>query len=249
MQRRLKAPLLLVMSKAIIKGLISEYLKLGGSQKFVDNLPSGYSMSVEARLRSELRKIKQTTVANKVTFIPKEIQKTDNEDSIGISIASLKKEETAFSDLISEYPVSLHSVYLARKTQFLKACSLKMQLNELPPTQEKEAFELQWQIWKCFAEVDDATYKLNHWKENKRVLEDGPTEDFSDLSQSELVQRRNTLRSNASNRSKTILKMEQQLLTVPETKKLKLKDKLLKKREQLRQIQLQIEVLDVMIKK
>ncbi len=250
MQRRVKAPLLLVMSRAIIKGLVSEYLKLGGSQKFVDSLPSGYSMSVEARLRSELRKLKETTVTNKVAFVPNEIQKTDNEDSNGISIETSKQEQSAFNgDLISDYPVSLHPVYLARKTQFLKACSLKMQLNELPPTQEKEAFELQWQIWKCFAAVDDVTYKLNYWKENKRFLEDGPTEDFSDLSQSELVQRRNTLRSNASNRSKTILKMEQQLLTVPETKKLKIKDKLLKKREQLRQIQLQIEVLDGMIKK
>ncbi len=243
------------MSRVIIKGLVSEYLKLGGSQKFVDSLPSGYSISVEARLRSELRKLKKTTVANKVAFVPNEIQKTDNEGSNGISIAALKKEETAFSDLISEYPVSLHSVYLARKTQFLKACSLKIQLNELPPAQEKEAFDLQWQIWKCFATVDDATYKLNYWKENRRVLEDGPTEDFSGLSQSELVQRRNTLRSNASNRSRTILKMEDKLSCLQEKGEngkqntLKIQDKLLKKREQLRQIQLQIEVLDGMIKK
>ncbi len=237
------------MSRKIIKQLIAEYLANGGSQKFIDSLPSGYSMSVEARLRRALRKLKKITVTNKVVFVTNENKNTDNEHSNGISIGTADKEQTAFSDLISEYPVSLHSVYLDRKTQFLKACSLKMQLNELPPVKEKEAFELQWQIWKCFAAVDDATYKLNYWKENRRILEDETNEDFSKLSQSELVQRRNTLRSNASNRSRTILKIEKQLLSVPEAKKLKLKDKLLKKREELRSIQLQIKMLDGMIKK
>lgn len=57
-----------------------------------------------------------------------------------------------FGDLISQYPVELHPTYQKRMEVWLKACSLKMQLNEVSilPTNEKQ------DIWDSFQVVEIA---------------------------------------------------------------------------------------------
>lgn len=232
------------MSRAIFKALVKEYLDNGGSKSFLSTLPVGYSLQTEAKLRVALRVLKQQ---NTLRAQANSIRTPPNDTNSGQTAPSVEKK-TTFKDFITDYPVVLHTTYLQRKQKFLAACSLKVRLNALAPTEEDKAFSLQRQILSCFAIVDAANEKLEYWQKHKKILEDDASEDFSMLSQAQLVQRRNTLRSNASNRSKTILKMEKQLTAAPANKKLRLQDKLFKKRNELRAIENQIKQLGAMIK-
>lgn len=209
-------------NKAKYKELINEYLTAGGPQAFVDALPFGYSLQNEAKIRFALRELKPKT-----------------------AIKPPKKEvKTPFKDFISEYPVALHDTYLARKVTFIEACSLKIRLNALNEQQSKEAFDLQNEIIKRFDVVDKANEVLEYWREHKQILptkSEGNIEQYSDT---ELVQRRNTLRSNLVNRRKTIAKMQKDLAVAPERNKLRLTDKLNKKIQEYKQIEVSIEEMD-----
>lgn len=148
---------------------------------------------------------------------------------------------------ISEYPLELHKLYLKRKQQFITACSLKVQLNSFSETDTEKAYALQLKIMKCFDFVDDANKKLNHYREFKRILPTATKEDFTKLSKPALIQRRNTLRSNISNRAKTIEKIKKTLETATQKNKLRIQNKLSTKIEELEELKLQVNELNNLI--
>lgn len=202
--------------------LIKQYLDTGGTQAFVDALPFGYSLQNEAKIRFALRELKPKTP----TKPPK------------------KEVKTPFKDFISDYPIALHDTYLGRKVVFMEACSLKIRLNALNEQQSKEAFALQNEIIKRFDVVDKANEILEYWQEHKQILPTKSEEDIEQYSDTELVQRRNTLRSNLVNRRKTIEKMQKELAVAPERNKLRLTDKLNKKIQEYKQMEVTIEEMD-----
>lgn len=225
--------------KKTYKELIKEFLNKGGSPSFIDKLSPIYSLQNEAKLRFELRKLapKKAIVKNSASS-PSTL--VDNAESN----AKITLNDVGF---ISEYPVELHPLYIERKQKFIAACSLKIRLNTILDNDVKEAYKLQQLIEKCFDVIDKANYILNHYREYKRILPLETKADFSKLKKTELVQRRNTIRSNISNRSKTIEKLREQVSEATPKNKLRLQSKLTQKLEQLEELKLQIDELDKLI--
>lgn len=229
-------------AKEIYKQLIKEYLSRGGSPSFIDKLSPIYSLQNEAKLRFELRKLTPKVAFLKTNIVKKETNVSKSE----INVANTK---TTLNNVgfISEYPVELHPLYIERKQKFIAACSLKIRLNTILDSNVKEAYKLQQLIEKCFDVIDKANYILNHYREYKRILPLETKADFSKLKKTELVQRRNTIRSNISNRTKTIEKLREQVSQANSKNKLRLQSKLTQKLEQLEELKLQIDELDKLI--
>ncbi len=122
-----------------------------------------------------------------------------------------------------------------------------MQLNEVDADDDTAAYKLQKQIIECFNVVDKANETLNHYRKFKRVLPQKNTVDFSNLSQSEMIQQRNRLRSNISNRQRTIKKLQKELENSADKDKVRLSSKLTQKIEQLKNFKLQVAELDRLI--
>ncbi len=230
--------------KEIYKKLIREYLEKGGSQSFIDKQSPVYSLQNEAKLRFELRKL-NAKHNNSIDKSKIDTSKTE-------VVTSNKKVATSLENLndvgfISEYPVDLHSVYLERKQKFIAACSLKMRLNEVPDDDNETAYHIQLQIMKCFDFIDKANEVLNHYRKFKRILPLKNEVDFSKLTRAEMIQQRNRLRSNISNRQNTIKKLEQQVAKASSKDKVRLNSKLTQKIEQLNELKLQVDELNKLI--
>lgn len=226
--------------KALYQKLKNEYLSLGGNERWLNRLPKFHSLSAEAKLRQEIRKLKSRV--NSIVPNPEK-----NLEEKHTAAESVKKSSVPIVGLISDYPLKLHEIYLQRRQTFLTACSLKMQLNYYVDDAEQKSLGTQWQIVKLFDVVDAFTTILLHYKETGRILLADVEEDFSSLSPVELLQKRNTLRSNRSNRMKTIAKMEKQLPPKEDKKYLAKFDKLTRKKEELFVLNQRIEKLNQLI--
>ena len=112
---------------------------------------------------------------------------------------------------IADYPVELHKAFRRRWGLWMEACSLKVQLGELDPKDEDEAFELQWKIWVCFREFDQCQKVLKHYREHKRIMPLETETDFEGMSELEIYKHRDNLRALITRRKQTINKMENSL--------------------------------------
>lgn len=169
-------------------------------------------------------------------------------------------EQVKKENLIADYPVALHGVYRAKREAWLRACSLKLSLNAVPMEEEDKARELQRQLWQLFSAMDNYDVVLQYWRDHKKILEP-QKEDYSRLTPVELVQRRNTLRSNIVSREKSLAKWEEQVKS--EELKVKseglsvkseggmsgrslwvLQEKIARKREEVEQMKLQVKEIE-----
>ena len=153
------------------------------------------------------------------------------------------------ADLIADYPVALHGVYRAKREAWLRACSLKLTLNAIPMEEEDKARELQRQLWQLFSAMDNYDVVLQYWRDHKKILEP-QKEDYSRLTPVELVQRRNTLRSNIVSREKSLAKWEEQAkrgegMTVRSL--WVLQEKIARKREEVEQMKLQVKEVEKLL--
>ena len=172
-------------------------------------------------------------------------------------------EQVKKEDLIADYPVALHGVYRAKREAWLRACSLKLSLNQVPMEEEDKARELQRQLWQLFQAMDNYDVVLQYWRDHKRILEP-QKEDYSRLTPVELVQRRNTLRSNIVSREKSLAKWEAQarseeLRVKSEELSVKseegmtvrslwvLQEKIARKREEVEQMKLQVKEIEKLL--
>lgn len=153
------------------------------------------------------------------------------------------------ADLIADYPVALHGVYRAKREAWLHACSLKLTLNAVPMEEEDKARELQRQLWQLFSAMDNYDVVLQYWRDHKKILEP-QKEDYSQLTPVELVQRRNTLRSNIVSREKSLAKWEEQAKSGEgmTTRSLwVLNEKIARKREEVEQMKLQVKEIEKLL--
>ena len=153
------------------------------------------------------------------------------------------------ADLIADYPVALHGVYRAKREAWLRACSLKLTLNAVPMEEEDKARELQRQLWQLFSAMDNYDVVLQYWRDHKKILEP-QKEDYSRLTPVELVQRRNTLRSNIVSREKSLAKWEAQArseegMTVRSL--WVLQEKIARKREEVAQMKLEVKEIEKLL--
>ena len=207
------------------KRLLIEYERLGGN---LQGVPRFYSLENEAKLRREMSKL-----ANKP------ISKLENEPISPCGSHQIDK-------LISDYPQTLHPVYLAKKNHWLQACSLKLSLNALPADQESQARALQQQLWQLFEEMDACDTVLDHWLNYKRILlpaAPSQEEALDKLSPTQLVQRLHTLRSNIVSREKSLMKWRLQA-TESEGENFTLIEKIFRKTEELKQLKLLVKTIE-----
>lgn len=219
--------------KAQYRELVNDLERLGGDLRGV---PRFYSIEAEAKVRRLLKEVRG-----------KEAQKPHAEPQKKPSIPPQRTEDS--TDLIAHYPVALHGVYRAKREAWLSACSLKLSLNQVPIEEETKACELQRQLWQLFETMDNCDVVLQYWRDHKKILEP-QKEDYSHLTAMELVQRRNTLRSNIVSREKSLAKWEEQAKS-EEGKTSRslwvLKEKIARKREELEQIKLQVKEIEKLI--
>ena len=232
--------------KAQYRELVNDLERLGGDLRGV---PRYYSLEAEAKVR---RLIKERQGGEPPRANSGESPQTKDKGELPFAPTvggEQGGEQAKREDLIADYPVALHGVYRAKREAWLRACSLKITLNAIPMKEEKKAREIQRELWKLFEAMDNYDVILNYWKEHKKILEP-QKEDYSHLTAIELVQRRNTLRSNIVSREKSLSKWEEQAKS-EEGKTSRslwvLKEKIARKREELEQIKLQVKEIEKLI--
>ena len=214
------------------KRLLIEYERLGGN---LQGVPRFYSLENEAKLRREMSKLANLPMSQLAPEPPK-----------GDNPKIDKSANRQIDKLISDYPQSLHPVYLAKKNHWLKACSLKLSLNALPADQESQARALQQQLWQLFEEMDACDTVLDHWIKYKRILlpaTPSQEEALDKLSPTQLVQRLHTLRSNIVSREKSLKKWRLQA-DESEGENFTLAEKIFRKTEELEQLKLLVKTIE-----
>ena len=227
------------------KRLLTEYERLGGN---LQGVPRFYSLENEAKLRREMSKLANLPMSQLAPEPPKgdnpKIDKSENSPCGSHQID--KSANRQIDKLISDYPQSLHPVYLAKKNHWLQACSLKLSLNALPAHQESQARALQQQLWHLFEEMDACDTVLDHWVKYKRILlpaAPSQEEALDKLSPTQLVQRLHTLRSNIVSREKSLIKWRLQA-TESEGENFTLIEKIFRKTEELKQLKLLVKTIE-----
>ena len=122
--------------------------------------------------------------------------------------------------------------------------------------EEDKARELQRQLWQLFDAMDNYDVVLQYWRDHKKILEP-QKEDYSRLTPVELVQRRNTLRSNIVSREKSLAKWEEQVKSEELRVKSEggmsgrslwvLQEKIARKREEVEQMKLQVKEIEKLL--
>ena len=219
--------------KAQYRELVNDLERLGGDLRGV---PRFYSIEAEAKVR---RLIKERSA--QPTCAPESQSTSTRGEPPQKSGEPAKK-----TDWIADYPVALHGVYRAKQEAWLRACSLKLTLNAVPMEDEVKACEIQRQLWQLFETMDNCDVMLQYWRDHKKILEP-VQEDYSRLTPMELVQRRNTLRSNIVSREKSLAKWEEQAkseegMTVRSL--WVLNEKIARKREEVEQMKLQVKEIE-----
>lgn len=215
------------------KRLLTEYERLGGN---LQGVPRFYSLENEAKLRREMSQLANKPMSQCANEPNRQIDKSANSPCGSHQI----------DKLISDYPQTLHPVYLAKKKHWLQACSLKLSLNALPADQESQARALQQQLWQLFEEMDACDTVLDHWLKYKRILlpaAPSQEEALDKLSPTQLVQRLHTLRSNIVSREKSLIKWRLQAAE-SEGENFTLIEKIFRKTEELKQLKLLVKTIE-----
>ena len=230
--------------RAQYRQLVGELERLGGDLRGV---PRYYSLEAEAKVR-RLIKERQGSGGG-------ESPRTKDKGELPFAPTS-GGEQAKREDLIADYPVALHGVYRAKREAWLRACSLKLTLNAVPMEEEGKAREIQRQLWQLFSAMDNYDVVLQYWRNHKKILEP-QKEDYSRLTPVELVQRRNTLRSNIVSREKSLAKWEEQVKSEELRVKSEggksgrslwvLNEKIARKREEVAQMKLQVKEVEKLL--
>lgn len=214
------------------------------SGKAKSNLLNGFQKKETprnyAKLKYELKKIAPICIsANKLENM--QIPTSKNVASGSANSQPLKakdqeaqppkaKDRSPYTSLQAhDVPKELRPVYQLQKQLYLKVCFLHKDLKQLAPEQEIEANELCLEIESIWDEIDLYWYQLDYYRDTNIVLKP-KTEDFSHLTDAQLLQRRNNTRTNLTKHEKSYTKL---LENLPKTDSLavnkKYNDKLRKK--------------------
>lgn len=226
------------MNREIHKKLFDQYLANGGDAKKVQ-LYKSFNLANHAKLKYYTKQL------NVAVPEPEALEKPKPKPQV---VISEKQRKSIFSDLISNYPVELHQAYKKRYDHWLEACSLKLELNAIHPTDEETAYEIQEKLWDCLEKMDKCQEALDHYREHKLILEMETQADFSKLTPMELLTKRNTTRSNITKRKATIKRLEVLLPKNTDPEYRKKLHQINHKIGQLRVIENELEKLEELIK-
>ena len=243
--------------RAQYRQLVRELERLGGDLRGV---PAYYSLEAEAKVRRLIKERQGGGGEPPRGGAPPQANNGGGEPPRGGAPPrggeSPQTDKGGGADLIADYPVALHGVYRAKREAWLRACSLKLTLNAIPMEEEDKARELQRQLWQLFSAMDNYDVVLQYWRDHKKILEP-QKEDYSRLTPVELVQRRNTLRSNIVSREKSLAKWEEQVKSEELRVKSEggmsgrslwvLQEKIARKREEVEQMKLQVKEIEKLV--
>ena len=241
--------------RAQYRQLVGELERLGGDLRGV---PRYYSLEAEAKVRRLIKERQggEPPRANRESPRTKDKGELPFAPTVGGEQGGEPPRANGGADLIADYPVALHGVYRAKREAWLLACSLKLTLNAVPMEEEDKARELQRQLWQLFEAMDNYDVVLQYWRDHKKILEP-QKEDYSRLTPVELVQRRNTLRSNIVSREKSLAKWEEQVKSEELRVKSEggmsgrslwvLQEKIARKREEVEQMKLQVKEIEKLV--
>lgn len=215
------------------------YEKLGKDKVLLRSFQFRQSVFNLRKLKYELSRLKevnQQKVKQSVVHENPDVSKSPENKSIS-------------SKPISEYPVELHDIYKLRIQTFLKAATLKLELNKVNVDDWETALSIQEEIWELFRKNTKCWKILEHYDETGQILPTKSKNDFSKLSPQERVNERQRLYVNVSKRRKTIEKMvreydEEKNDALRES----LQNKILEKKKQLQHLQNDIDELSKLIK-
>nr|DAI09087.1 MAG TPA: hypothetical protein [Caudoviricetes sp.] len=236
--------------RAQYRQLVGDLERLGGDLRGV---PRYYSLEAEAKVRRLIKE--RQGGGGEPPRANRESPRTKDKGELPFA-PTVGGEQGKREDLIADYPVALHGVYRAKREAWLLACSLKLTLNAIPMEEEGKARELQRQLWQLFSAMDNYDVVLQYWRDHKKILEP-QKEDYSRLTPVELVQRRNTLRSNIVSREKSLAKWEEQARSEELRVKSEggksgrslwvLQEKIARKREEVEQMKLQVKEVEKLL--
>ena len=241
--------------RAQYRQLVNDLERLGGDLRGV---PRYYSLEAEAKVRRLIKERQggEPPRANGDGESPRASGEPPQTNKGGGEQGGEPPRANGAADLIADYPVALHGVYRAKREAWLRACSLKLSLNQVPMEEEDKAREIQRQLWQLFSAMDNYDVVLQYWRDHKKILEP-QKEDYSRLTPVELVQRRNTLRSNIVSREKSLAKWEEQVKSEELRVKSEggksgrslwvLQEKIARKREEVAQMKLQVKEVEKLL--
>jgi hypothetical protein len=214
------------------------YLENGGSEKIYRQYQSP-SLENRAKIAALIKNFPKRTIPAPVVK-----ENLPEEKSADQPVP----EKPKFLGFISQYPVELHKTYQNAFNYWLEACALKIELNSIPDEDEARALDLQIKIFEVFRKFDIQKEALDYYNEHKRILPTETKSDFSKLSSVELVTKRNTLRTLITKRKKTLDKRISELPdpTAPDFRKKQ--NFINRKKEELKELELQVELLNKKIK-
>lgn len=220
------------------------FSKLSNNKALLRLFQSRKSSLNVRKLQIELRKIQTQNTPVQKQPVSREIRKIEQ-----VKIEASPENKVITSKPISSYPVELHDTYKLRIQTFLKAATLKLQLNEVDEEDTETALSIQEQIWALFKKNEKCWKILDHYDETGQILPTKSKKDFSKLSAQALVNQRQRLYVSVSKRRKTIEKMEEELESeTNEAIKERLQKKIRKKIKELQSRQNDIDALSKLIK-
>lgn len=183
---------------------IELYLEMGGDAKIANRhkLPT---LQNRARIIYLISKFPK----NFQKLSPKIEEKTPIESSIELNVTEPEpiSSKPKGLGLIAQYPVELHKSYQLAYQNWVSVCSLKIQLNNVPPSDEKNAFKLQTEILYKMEIFDKNKEALDYYNQFKRLIPLVSDSDFSKLTPLEILNKRNNIRGLITRRKQTINKM------------------------------------------
>lgn len=146
-----------------------------------------------------------------------------------VATAEESRDRLMFHDL----PADLRPELLKKNQAFAEMCMLKIQLNELAPEKEREAFTIQVKIAELQKTRDLCWKKLDYWLEHRSVPEPEVV-DFASLTPEQKVKRQQLLFASISKLKSRVNEYQTKLATdLPVKTKASLERKLLKSKTNL----------------
>lgn len=233
------------------------YAKHGRNKNLLRRFRRLENAALASKLKYELSKVVNPDAFNSpsesIQKSPKPIVFTPPKIKVEKPVDIKKPEESPVlkkmkSKPISFYPIELHPIYHQRINSFLQACSLKVQLNELEEDETEKAFEIQFKIFSLFEINDKCWTILRHFEETGRVMPLKASVDYSQLNPMELLRVQQNIYVRISKRKKTIEKTEQTIVNTKEAGRVeRLKQNVLKKKEELQQLENDLEAITKLI--
>lgn len=188
------------------------YLQLGGIDKNV-KLYRSPTLPNRAKLQGMVKKLEEKSKgilppAPVPVVAPKEEEREPEAEQQTIVNST---PHHALLGFISDYPEELHASYKKAFESWLNACSLKLKLNRIPVQEEKQAYEIQREMYATMQDFDQAKKALDYYKENRSILPTEFKEDLTGKTDLELDRRLRSLRSQITRRAQTIASKTEEL--------------------------------------